>query len=203
MNPDQNQPRRSTSQPTASNEVFLGREIRDLRKAKSMTLAELSEACGYSVGFLSQLERNVSRPSIKCLHDVSKALGVSISWFFGDAAPALVEERDIVVRKGRRRRIEFDTGITDELLSPNLAGEMELLLSIFAPGASSGEESYKHRGEEGGLVLSGQLELWVDGRHFVLNAGDSFAFPSTSRHRYRNSSDQETRVLWAITPPTY
>ena len=195
--------RKAKSQIPESSEVFLGREIRDLRKAKSMTLADLSEACGYSVGFISQLERNVSRPSIKCLHDISRALGVSISWFFGDAAPALVEERDVVVRKGRRRRIEFDTGITDELLSPNLAGEMELLLSIFAPGASSGEESYKHRGEEGGLVLSGSLELWVDGRHFILNAGDSFAFPSTSRHRYRNSSDQETRVLWAITPPTY
>jgi len=183
--------------------VFLGKEIRDLRKAKGMTLSELSKTCGYSISFLSQLERDVSRPSIKCLHDISRALGVSISWFFGDAAPALAEERDYVVRASRRRMLEFDSGITDELLSPNLSGKIELLLCRFAPGASSGEETYKHKGEEAGLILTGTLELWVEDKHFVLNAGDSFSFPSTSRHRYRNPSNEETRVVWVITPPSY
>jgi transcriptional regulator with XRE-family HTH domain len=183
--------------------IFLGKEIRDLRKAKRMTLTELSQACGYSISFLSQLERNVSRPSIKCLHDISLALGVSISWFFGDAGPALSEERDYIVRGSRRRRLEFDSGITDELLSPSLSGQIELLLCRLAPGATSGKDTYKHEGEEAGLVVSGTFEIWIEDRHFILKAGDSFSFPSTERHRYRNPSDEETTVVWAVTPPSY
>ena len=183
--------------------IFLGKEIRDLRKAKRMTLTELSEVCGYSISFLSQLERNVSRPSIKCLHDISLALGVSISWFFGDTGPALLEERDYIVRGSRRRRLEFDSGIIDELLSPSLSGQIELLLCRLAPGASSGEDTYEHPGEEAGLVVSGTFEVWIGDRHFILKAGDSFSFPSTERHRYRNPSDEETVVVWAITPPSY
>jgi transcriptional regulator with XRE-family HTH domain len=194
---------RAKGQARAVGGVFLGREIRDLRKAKGLTLAALSQACGYSISFLSQLERSISRPSIKCLHDISSALGVGISWFFGDTAPAFAEERDHVVRASRRRRLEFESGITDELLSPNLSGQVELLLCRLAPGASSGEESYEHQGEEAGLILTGTLELWVGDKHFVLKAGDSFSFPSTERHRYRNPSDEETQVVWAVAPPTY
>jgi quercetin dioxygenase-like cupin family protein len=73
----------------------------------------------------------------------------------------------------------------------------------FPPGSASGTQPYTHRGEEGGLVLEGMLELWIENEKFLLNAGDSFSFPSTKPHRYRNPSKRETVVLWVITPPTY
>lgn len=180
----------------------LGREIRGLRKARGMTLAVLASESGLSIGYLSLLERDLATPSIKALHAVSRALGVTISWFF-EAGTAPEGERDYVVRRGRRRRLDFSSGIVDELLSPHLAGQLELLSSRFPPGASSGEEPYTHVGEEAGLVVRGRLELWIDGRTFLLEAGDSFGFPSTLPHRYRNPGPDEAEVVWAITPPSY
>jgi quercetin dioxygenase-like cupin family protein len=106
------------------------------------------------------------------------------------------------VRKANRRRIIFREGFVDYLLSPNLEGDLELLLTHFRPGADTGEP-YTHRGEEGGMVLKGRLEVTVGERVFVLEEGDSFNFPSTEPHRYNNVFDGETIVMYAVTPPTY
>jgi transcriptional regulator with XRE-family HTH domain len=180
----------------------LGREIRGLRKARDYTLAVLAAKTGLSVGYLSLLERDRSTPSINALHAISRALGVTISWFF-DVGEIPAGERDYVVRRGRRRRLDFSAGIVDELLSPTLTGALELLASRFPPGTSSGAAPYTHAGEEAGVVIRGKLELWVDGKVFLLEAGDSFGFPSTLAHRYRNPDTEEAEVIWAITPPSY
>lgn len=182
---------------------FVGRQIRDLRQARDITLAQLSKKTQLSVGYLSQVERNISTPSITDLYEISRALGVTISWFFPDANTASREEREYIVRAGRRRRLDFATGITDFLLSPNLNRQLELLCSRFEPGASSGDEPYTHKGEEAGVVLSGKIDLWLSDKYFLLEEGDSFAFPSTTPHRYRNAGETEAVVIWAITPPSY
>ena len=181
---------------------LIGRDIRGLRKARGVTLAGLAEASGLSVGYLSLLERDRATPSIKALHAVSRALGVTISWFF-EANDVPEEERDLVVRRARRRRLDYSAGVVDELLSPNQTGALELLSCRFPPGASSGEEPYSHSGEEAGVVIRGRLEFWVDGRTVTLEAGDSFGFKSELPHRYRNPGPDETEVIWAITPPSY
>lgn len=181
----------------------IGREIRELRKARGATIAEMSEATGLSPGYLSQMERGLSRPSIKALHSISRALGVTISWFFMAGDDSEGDLRDTVVRADHRRRLSFSSGITDELLSPNLSRQIELLRCTFAPGSESGAEPYTHRGEEAGTVISGELHLWLNGQHIVLAEGDSFAFSSDTPHRYANPTDQDTVVIWAISPPTY
>jgi transcriptional regulator with XRE-family HTH domain len=181
---------------------WIGREVRSLRKARGLTLSDLAEASGLSIGYLSLLERDKATPSINALHAISRALGVTVSWFF-EAGSVPDAERDLVVRRTRRRRLDFSAGIVDELLSPSLAGALELLASRFPPGASSGAEPYTHAGEEAGVVIRGRLELWVDGKSFLLEAGDSFGFPSSLPHRYRNSGTEEAEVIWAITPPSY
>ena len=62
--------------------VKLGEEIRQLRKAHSMTLSQLSEACGCSVSFLSKIERNQARPSLTAMQEIAEALGAPVGWFF-------------------------------------------------------------------------------------------------------------------------
>ncbi|TNE37577.1 helix-turn-helix domain-containing protein [uncultured Roseovarius sp.] len=181
----------------------VGKEIRGLRKARDATIADLSKATGLSKGYLSQIERGISSPSIKALHSISRALGVTISWFFPPQTDEDEALRDTVVRADGRRSLTFKNGITDELLSPNLDGEIELLRCIFPPGSTSGAEAYTHRGEEAGFVIEGRLDLWLDGRHIQLNAGDSFAFRSDRPHRYANVTDETTIVIWSISPPTY
>ena len=180
----------------------IGNDIRGLRKARGLTLTDLAQASGLSVGYLSLLERDRATPSIKALHGVSRALGVTISWFF-QAGDVPEEERGLVVRRNHRRRLDYQAGVVDELLSPNLMGALELLSCRFPPGASSGDEPYTHTGEEAGVVLRGQLELWVDGKTVLLEAGDSFGFQSSLPHSYRNPGPDEAEVIWAITPPSY
>lgn len=182
---------------------LLGGEVRSLRKARDLTLTELSRTSGLSVGYLSQIERNLSTPSVRALTELSRALGVTIGWFFNDGNRGPEDERGFVVRKANRRKLGTgDLGGVDYLLTPNLDGQLELLLTKIQPGGS-GNEPYTHRGEEAGLVLSGRLEMWVGKRHFILEQGDSFNFPSTLPHRYRNPCDRETVIVWAITPPSY
>lgn len=183
-------------------EAAIGEQLRELRQLKKLTLKEVAEKAGISVGYLSQLERNHSRLPIAVLKKISDAMGVHMNWFFQQQAVGDASERDIVVRAGNRRRMSFTgLGISEELLSPNLSGPLELLLSSIEPGADS--EDYSHDGAEAGLVLSGRLELWVSGRHFSLDEGDSFAFKSTEVHRCANPGSTATRVLWVITPPHY
>ncbi|CAN5364018.1 cupin domain-containing protein [soil metagenome] len=182
---------------------FSGRELRELRRAKGKTLAELALASGLSVGHLSQIERGVSRPSVKALQSISKALDITISWFFKPTGEAKADEADYIVRAGRRRKLSFNQGVTDELLSPNLSRSIEMLVCKLPPGAESGSEPYSHRGEESGVVIAGTLELWVGERHFLLERNDSFAFSSEEPHRSRNPGDVDTVVIWTISPPTY
>ena len=188
----------------------LGSEIRQLRKVRGITLQQLALATGKSVGFLSQVERNLTKPSVAALQDISEALSVHIGWFFPEDSAGSPEEREYIVRRQNRRRLTYSElsgteylGLQDSLLSANLNGDLALGISRYEPGASTGDDSYDHDGEEAGLVLSGTLELTIDGRQFVLNAGDSFSFKSNLPHRYANpSSNEDTVVVWANTPIT-
>lgn len=182
-------------------EDAIGGQIRELRKVKGLTLQEVADSAGISVGYLSQIERNQSKLPIGVLKRISTTLGVQINWFFhGSDVPA--DEKDIVVRANNRRKLTFTAlGIEEELLSPNLSGPLEMLMSTIEPGADSGD--YSHEGVEAGLVISGVLDLWVSGQFFRLNAGDSFSFKSTEVHRCANSGEEPAKIVWVITPPQY
>lgn len=189
-------------EPPLDPEAAIGEQLRELRLMKNLTLREVATQAGISVGYLSQLERNQSRLPIGVLKRISDALGVHMNWFFQGSQRGLASERDIVVRSDQRRRLSFTgLGITEELLSPNLSGPLELLISTIEPGADS--ENYSHDGAEAGYVMSGTLELWVSERHFTLRAGDSFSFRSAEVHRCANLGDIPVKVLWVITPPHY
>lgn len=194
--------RRVSLGPNASPEQ-IGQEIRELRKARRLTIKDLAGRTGLSLGYLSEVERGLTSPNVKILHDIASALGVNISWFFHKTDSREPGEHALFVRASNRRQVHFSSGISDELLSPHLRGKLELLLSRFPPGSTSGSEPYSHDGEEAGMVISGMLELWVGDKRLLLNEGDSFGFESTTPHRYSNPGDREAVVIWAITPPSY
>ena len=187
-----------------NDDLIMGAQIRALRKAKGLSLQQLSEACGLSIGLISQIERGLSSPSVKALRSVVEALGVTVAWLFHHGAAPLPEDDGLVLRSDRRRRLSFSDGaVTKELLSPELNSRLELLIVEIAPGGESGKLAYTHNGDEGGLVIEGEFELWVDNRLYHLKEGDAFGFASSRPHRFRNPGNRRTRVIWAITPPTY
>jgi transcriptional regulator with XRE-family HTH domain len=188
--------------PHAEAQEGVGEQLRELRRAKGMTLTAVASEAGISVGYLSQIERNQSRLPIGVLRRISDVLGIHINYFFQREAGGRADERDIVVRAANRRRMTFTgLGISEELLTPNLKGPLEMLMSTIEPGADS--EDYSHDGVEAGLVIKGTLDLWVAGRRFRLAAGDSFSFRSTEVHRCANPGRVATQVVWVITPPHY
>jgi transcriptional regulator with XRE-family HTH domain len=193
---------RAEDRSGASTELQIGEQIRELRRIKGMTLQQVADAAGISTGYLSQIERNRSKLPIGVLKRIADLLGVHMNWFFQPGTAGPPEERDVVVRAGRRRKMSFTgTGISEELLSPNLSGPLELLLSTIEPGSDS--DYYSHDGVEAGLVVEGSLDLWVGERYFRLETGDSFSFKSTLPHRCANPGTAPTRIVWVITPPHY
>ncbi len=182
----------------------VGEQIRDLRKVRSFTLQGLAGKIGRSVGYLSQIERNLSDVSIPVLNEIAVALEVNINWFFQGNANAPPDERDHVVRRANRRKLEFaGTGMVEELLSPNFSGTFEMILGTFAPGAATGSEKYTRPGEVGGFLVSGELQLVVGEKQFRIFAGDAFTYPSTQPHRCWNSGETQAIVLWVVAPPSY
>ncbi|KAA2311451.1 cupin domain-containing protein, partial [Puniceibacterium sp. HSS470] len=148
---------------------------------------------------LSELERGVSPITLDTLDKIARHLDVSISWFFSAPDPQDRPEADIVVRRAHRRQINLSqAGVREELLSPHLTGGLEMVLTTFAPGAGTGADGRERRGEEGGFVLHGQLELSVDGAVMLLEAGDSFQMTGTGRHWCRNPGESNTVIVWSF-----
>ncbi len=187
----------------------LGEDLRGLRKAHGLTLQDLARRSGKSVSFISKVERGLARPSVTALQDIAEALSVPIGWFFQTDGPVPAEERPYIVRAKRRRRLTYSTvastdysGFEDYLLSANLDGQLALGMSRYEPGGTAGDDLYTHQGEEAGLVIEGEIELVLGKKHFQLKAGDSFSFPASIPHTYRNKGKVTAVVVWANTPVT-
>lgn len=185
-------------------DLWVGMQVRDLRKARRMSLKQLGEACGLSIGLLSQIERGTSSPSIRSLHALSAALGVAPIWFFNDGKLPPQNERTTIVRRGAGRRLNLPTKrLVKELITPDLSGALQMLIVNIEPGGSTGSETYWHEGEECGYVLEGVLDLWVGDDYFQLGKGDSFRFKSERPHQSYNPGKTRTRVIWVTSPPFY
>lgn len=182
----------------------VGRQIRELRRARGLTLTRLAEMTGRSVGNLSEIERDKSTLTIQTLSDIAQALDVPINWFFGASPNSPPEEAGLIVRRDARRRINLSrAGTVEELLSPDLTGAVELILTTFEPGAETGEPGRLRMGDEAGYVVSGVLELRVDGHMHRLEAGDSFAMKKGGRHWCRNPGPEPAVIVFAASPAHY
>lgn len=179
----------------------VGSDLRALRKARGVTLAELSLAAGRSVGWLSQVERGLSTPTIDDLRRLADRLSAPISLFFGDP-DAPEEERGFIVRGEAGRSLGApEGGLTERLLSPDLGGAFEMVRSVFDPGAELSAPTVRPT-EEAGYLIAGVLDLWIGERRFRLSPGDSFRFRGEP-YRWRNPGDAPAVAIWVIAPPVY
>ena len=180
-------------------DLEVGQRIRDLRRTRSLSLETVAAQTDLSIGFLSQIERGLSSPSLRVLATIADTLGVGIAGLFGAKAGAEGASDGVVTREGERAELNlWRTGISKQLLSPAGAdGRLNLFLVHMEPGGSTGDELYTHDGEEAGLVLEGAMTLTVDAETWTLKTGDSFRFASRRPHRFSNpSSDNKSVVLW-------
>ncbi|WP_292116187.1 XRE family transcriptional regulator [Mesorhizobium sp.] len=182
-------------------ERLLAGDIRALRKARGLTLAEIALKLGRSVGWISQVERGLSIPSLGDLRAFAELFGVPLSLFFSHDVP-VEEERGVVVRAGSRRSLgTSESGLVEELLSPDLGGSFEMLRSVFAPGSELKTEARRPT-EEAGYVASGTFEIEIGGVWHRLGEGDSFRFEGKP-FRWRNPGAEPAVVIWVVSPPVY
>lgn len=179
----------------------VGADLRALRKSRGVKLAALAEATGRSIGWLSQVERGLSVPTINDLRLLADKLNAPISLFFGDPSAPPAERGHIVRGSAGRSLGAPDGGLTEMLLSPDLGGAFEIVRSVFDAGAELSAPQTRPT-EEAGYVISGALDLWIGENLFQLQAGDAFRFRGEP-YRWRNPGTEEAVVIWVIAPPVY
>jgi len=184
----------------AAAELQLGPRIRALRQARRLTLRELAERAGVTESFLSQVEREVTSPSIASVQRIARGLDLAIAELFIEEPP-----HGRVVRRPERRRIVYPgLKAVDEFLTAGLDGRLQVILSTIEPGGGTGDEPYAHESdEEVVIVLAGRLELWVAGEHHLLEEGDSVTYSSRLLHRNVNPGPSTATVLFCLTPPSF
>lgn len=185
-----------------------GSEVRQLRKARDLTLAELASASGVSVSHLSAIERGTVRASLNKITRIADALSVPEEWFFSARPGSGPMERACVVRKENRRNLSLlysepmeQSGYTDQLLSSSIGGDFYMGVSDYSPHSSDiVTPLFTRKGEMHGLVLEGEFQLTLEDEVITLHAGDSFSFPGHIVHNARNVSDRPARLLWVNSP---
>lgn len=157
-----------------------------------MTLQELGDRSGVSVGYLSQVERDNATPTLGTLEQIASALGVSVGYFIVTPSPS-----DSITRAADRPRFSVSgSSIVYEQLGADFPGhELTSYILHVPPGYQS--ETVSHEGEEIIFILEGQITQVVDGQEFHMREGDSLHYLGNRPHSWSNSADMPARILFA------
>ena len=176
----------------------IGVKIKQLRQQRGLTQEELAARTELTKGFISQLERDLTSPSIATLMDILEALGTDVAAFFRDSSeePVVYSTDDMFVKE------EAD-GYTIQWLVTNAQKNALEPILVTIPAGVSGAQDDPHEGEEFGYVLSGSVTLVLGEKKYRVKKGGSFYFRPTRLHYLVNSGKIEARVLWVSTPPSF
>ena len=177
----------------------IGNKIRDLRIQKNLTQEELADRCELSKGFISQLERDLTSPSIATLIDILQCLGTDLKDFFDDP-----EDEQIAFKESDYfEKIDEELKNKVEWIIPNAQKNMmEPIRLTLAPGGSTYPDN-PHEGEEFGYVLSGSIRLMIGKRTIKVKKGESFYFTPSATHYIKASEKTGAVLIWVSTPPSF
>ncbi|QWB96696.1 cupin domain-containing protein [Mycoplasmatota bacterium] len=177
----------------------IGKKIRALRLGNNLTQEELANRLELTKGYISQLENNLTSPSMQTLFSILEVLGTDVHQFF-----SLEQEQTVVFKK--EDFYEKENEQLKHMISwivPNaLKYEMEPIMINIEPGGQS-EIDDPHPGEEFGYVLEGQVVLVLNKKRYVIRKGETFYYLANKEHYLINQSHQHTKILWISTPPMF
>ncbi|MCH5161123.1 MAG: helix-turn-helix transcriptional regulator [Clostridiales bacterium] len=179
------------------NEYTIGAKIRDLRLKNGLTQEELADRAELSKGFISQLENDLTSPSIATLIDILTLLGTTLSAFFSDSG-----DEQIVFGADDFFVSDYNGTKTTWIVPTAQKNMMEPITVELEPGAKT-DDDFPHEGEEFGLVLSGEITLCVGNRSEVVHEGETFYFSSDRKHYIINSGKTPCKVVWVSCPPSF
>ena len=182
---------------------MLGDQIRSIRKRQEITLKELAEKAGLSIGYISQIERNLTDPSLSTLRKISGALGVPTYLFLGDEPHG-----SLTLRKEEMIQLsQPNSNVRYQIMSPIPTGEFEpqSLVARFelAPRSVDGELPVIHPSEEIVLLERGTVDVIIDGTPVHLEAGDTTLIRSNLPHILSNPTDEVVMGYSILTPAVW
>ena len=175
----------------------IGAKIKRLRLSNQLTLEELANRSELTKGFLSQLERDLTSPSIATLENILEALGTNLKDFFSED-----EDEQIVFSKD-----DFFENTQDDYkisyIIPNAQkNEMEPILIEWKEDKKSMEID-PHDGEEFGYVIQGKVTLVNGEEEYDVKKGETFYLKGNLPHYIINKNDTLAKVIWVSTPPIF
>ena len=179
-------------------EEQIGAKIRNLRNQNGLTQEELADRTELTKGFISQMERGLTAPSVSTLLDIVECLGTNLSDFFHEE-----NELQIVYPKEDyfEKEDEHKNSIT-WLIATAQSRSMEPILVQLQPGQSMPEDK-PHEGEEFGDVLDGEIRLHYGEDVYTVRKGDSFIFPANRKHKISSACKKVSSILWISSPPSF
>lgn len=175
----------------------IGQKIKELRMLRGLTQEELANRCELTKGYISQLENDLTEPSISTLEDILLSLGSNFSEFFSEAK----DEKIIFTKDDYFEKVE-DNHKIKWLVVNSQKNEMEPILVELIKGAQTAKD-LPHEGEEFGYVLQGKIELVIGSNIYKCGKGETFYFIPNKTHFIKNISDGESKVLWISSPPNF
>lgn len=177
--------------------MTLGAHLKMLREERGYTLKQTAEISGLSIGFISQVERGQTDPSLSSLKKLAGALGVKLGDLFAQDTAA-----HVLVKKGEGNILNIDSAVYCELLATSLSKTMEPMIKYISPGGESGLVD-PHTGEEFIWVIEGILQVVLGDSTYILQEGDSVYFQANQTHAWKNPGEKLCRAMWVMTPPCY
>ena len=175
----------------------IGNKLKELRVLKGLTQEELADRSELSKGFISQLERNLTSPSITTLMDILQCLGTSIGEFFNEAP-----DEQIVFGK-QDYFVKEDTEYKNEIkwIIPNAQKKTiePIYLTLQAGGSTCPDTP--HEGEEFGYVLQGAVSIHLGNKTYKAKKGESFYYTADKTHFL--SSKNGATLIWVSSPPSF
>ena len=187
-----------------------GSRIREMRKKRGLTLKEVAEATGYTIGHISQIERNLKSPSLVALRKIAACLNCSEVWLIMDDSELSAKSSEegkkskesYLMRKENRipmkiPEIDVSYSIFTPSKLPNAQeAQMTGLIVRLKPNTWVTEKMISHGNyDESLLLLKGELELRIDNSTYMIYEGDSFYIPKNCLHNYLNTSDEEATII--------
>ena len=177
----------------------IGEKIKSLRMEKQLTQEELANRCELSKGFISQIENDLTSPSIATLMDILQILGTNLNEFFSEKVNERVKFTDDDMFETEDEELKYRL----KWLVPDAQkNEMEPIMLILEPNGKYKEEA-PHEGEEFGFVLHGIVNLNLGDKVYKIRKGESFYFKPKSNHYISNAGKTEATVIWVSTPPSF
>ncbi len=179
--------------------LSIGSKIKDLRLENGLTQEELANRCELTKGFISQLERDLTSPSISTLQDILEVLGTTISDFFSEKE----EDKHVFTQDEFFEKYDSEKKSLIKWIVPNAQKyEMEPIILELEPGGESMSDE-PHTGEEFGYVLEGEIILKINNKRFKVQKGQSFYYIASKYHQIENASKKKAVIIWVSTPPMF